>query len=573
MSRAEKVVAGVLALAAVLSGADAIGFGSLYTLRVLSMAGIFAILALGYRFIFGQAGALSLAQGTFMGVGAYVSGILAVRYGVAFDAALPASVAAPVLLALLVAVPVLRLETHYFALATLIVGHLALLIAVQWESVTGGANGIGGVPGLSLFGLPVRSGGPTLALVWCLVAAGGTLGWLVTRGRRGLAYALLRTHPVAAAAAAIDGSRLRLIALLLSAAYAGVAGSLYAHVLRVISPDVLGFPVMVTCLTIAVIGSRTRIAGAIAGAVLIIELPEWFRFLRDFYLLAYGAILLAVVIVMPEGVIVAAERFAARWLPAPPAQPPSPGPPPAPPRPAGGTLLEIARLSRRFGGVVALADVSFSLRPGEVVGLIGPNGSGKTTLLNAITGIFPATSGRVTFGGQDITHRLPHRIARGGIARSFQSVALLEDRTALDNVAVAIDAGDAAARAEAVTLLTMMGSEDVAMAPAGSLPFGTRRRIEIARALALRPALLLLDEPAAGLSENEQADLAACLRRLSGAGVAVLVIEHNIRFLAGLADRLICLDGGAVIAQGAAAEVLAERRVIAAYLGEATPGG
>ncbi len=553
-----------------------------YAMRVLSVAGIYALLATGYSFIFGQAGALSLAQGTFMGLGAYVSGILATRYGIPFDAALPASVGLPVLVALLVAVPVLRLQTHYFALATLLIGQVALLVATQWQAVTGGANGIGGVPPVSLLGYVLVGRLPNLLLVWALVGLGAVLAWQATRGRLGWAFAVLRAHPVAARAIGLDTGLLRLTAFLLSAAYAGLAGSLYVHALGVLSPDVLGFPVMVTCLTIAVVGSRLRVAGALAGAVLITELPEWARFLRDDYLLAFGCILLLVVVAVPGGLVEAAERLLHRVWPAPPVAIPTATPLPlgVPPCP-GAALLRVTGLRRSFGGVRALDDVSLHVQPGEVLGLIGPNGSGKTTLLNAITGVFPPDAGGVLLAGAQIVGRPPHAIARLGIARTFQTAALVAELSALDNVAVARDAariglrrallaGPRAAepaRGQAMALLDRMGAGSHAATPAGALPPGLARRVEIARALATAPRLLLLDEPAAGLNETEQADLAARLRQVAADGVALLVIEHNMPFLLPLADRMICLDGGRLIAGGTPQAVQADPRVIEAYLG------
>jgi branched-chain amino acid transport system permease protein len=569
---------------------------SSYAMRVLALAGIYALLAIGYRFIFGLAGALSLAQGTFMGIGAYVSGILATRFDIPFDAALPLSIGVPVLLALLVAIPVLRLQTHYFALATLLIGQIAALAATQWQSVTGGANGIGGVPPLALLGWPITGRLPTLLTIWALVALGAAFAWQVARGRLGDAFAVLRSQPAAARAIGLDTGLLRLTAFLLSAAYAGLAGSLYGHAIGVLSPDVLGFPVMVTCLTIAVVGSRLRVAGAIAGAVLIIELPEWVRFLRDDYLLAFGCILLLVVVAVPGGLTEAAERLLGRlWVAPPEALPmggyPHPGPLPKwegeGRRGTGGEVLfEVAGLGRSFGGVRALEDVSLDLRAGEVLGLIGPNGSGKTTLLNAVTGIFPPDAGRIRLGGRDIAGHAPHRIARLGVARSFQTAALVPSLSALDNVAVACgaarlglwralcagprDRDRAAARARAMALLDRMGAAPDAATLGAALPPGVARRVEIARALATEPRLLLLDEPAAGLNETEQADLAVRLRRIADAGIALLVIEHNMPFLAPLVDRMICLDHGRLIAAGTPQAVQADPLVIEAYLGTPT---
>jgi branched-chain amino acid transport system permease protein len=585
MTRAGRSVSLLLLACGAAYGGYAIAYGSSYTLRVLSLAGIFAVASLGYQFIFGHAGALALSQGTFMGVGAYVSGILALRWGVPFDASLPFGIGAPVLLAAVIGIPVLRLQTHYFALATLVIGQIVSLVAVEWIGLTGGANGLGGVPGFSLFGVPVRNGWPTLLLVWACVAIGAVLLWQATRGRLGAAFAIMRASETAARSIGIDTARLRYVAFLLSAAYAGVAGTFYVHAIRVVSPEVLAFPVMVTLLTIAVVGGRLRIAGAIAGAVLVIELPEWFRFLRDTYLLAYGCLLLLVIVALPEGIAGTAERLLSRILPARTRSAPDSVPlAPLARRPAADVpLLAIRDVGRRFGGVVALDDVSMTVRAGEVLGLIGPNGSGKTTLVNAITGIFPARSGTISFGGVDITSALPHDIARTGIARTFQTVAVVDELSVIDNVALArgaptiglvqamragwTDAGGARARAEAMTLLRRMGVADQAMRPCGVLPYGLRRRVEIARALATRPLLLLLDEPAAGLNETEQADLALRLRGLADEGLSLLVIEHNMPFLAPLADRMVCLDAGRVIAEGRPAEVQADARVIEAYLG------
>ena len=575
----------VLLLAVLAFLAWTAAFGSFYDIRVLSIAGIYALLALGYQFILGQAGALSLAQAAFMGVGAYTSGILELRLGLAFDASLVLAIGAPVLLAAAVAAPVLRLNTHYFALATLIISQVCLLVANEWQSLTGGANGLDGVSAVTLFGIPIAPGLPLLAVTWSFVALGALLAWQCGRGELGKSWALMRASPSAASSIGLDQPKLRLIAFLLSAAYGGLAGALYAHTLHVISTDALSLPVMIACLTAVIIGGRTQVGGALAGAVLVTEMPEWFRGLHDWYLLAYGAILLVVVIAAPGGLVGAIQLVLARLRPAGRIPAPMARPLPARSFSHSGALLRVDGLSKQFGGVHAVDDLSLTIDDGASVGLIGPNGSGKTTAVNLITGFYRPDRGRIELAGADISRWPAHLIARAGIGRTFQTAALVDEMSVLDTVALArfgahVGAKDVlrvdwrnarldGARAEAADLLARMGVLDAASAPCGVLPYGLRRRVEIARALALQPRLLLLDEPAAGLNETEQADLARRLRGLKSDGVALLVIEHNLAFLSPLVERMICLDHGRVIAEGSPAEVQRAPLVVEAYLGGA----
>jgi branched-chain amino acid transport system permease protein len=550
-------------------------FDTAYDLRVFTLAGIFAILTLGYQFIFGHAGALALTQGTFFGLGAYITGLLGIKFGWGLAVTLPLSTLGPLLVALLVATPVLKLESHYFALATLGIGQVMLVIALSWESLTGGANGLPGVPGAVIFGETVPRGLPLAAFVWALVALAALGSWQFTRGLLGRAFTVMRENDIAAMSIGIDIWRLRLAAFLLSAAYAGVAGALYVHTVRVVSPEVLEFHVMVAVLTMAVVGGRTRVAGAILGAFLLVHLPEWFRFLGKYYLIAYGAMLLAMIIVAPYGLLGAAERWRARWFPERAPSPPAPAVPAAAARtrPAG-PLLEAKNLAIAFGGVRALDEVSLSIARGEIFGLIGPNGSGKTTLVNCITRIYALARGSIVFAGRNIMRLAPFEVARLGVARTFQNINLVEDMSALDNIAAARaglrrDARLDQARREAMHLLEQLDVGHVAMQPCGGLAYGLKRRVEIARALALEPQLLVLDEPAAGLNPTEQADLAARLRRLSEGGLTLLVIEHNMPFLMPLATRIACLDYGRIIASGSPADIRADSRVIEAYLGAA----
>jgi branched-chain amino acid transport system permease protein len=570
--------------------AYALFFASPYDLRVLTLCGIYALLVLGFQFVFGHAGAVSLAQATFFGIGGYVTGILATRFGFPFLVTFPLSIAGSALLAVVIAVPVLKLEEHYFSLATLGIGLVVLLLAIQWSDVTGGTNGLAGIPSIELPGFTVSDRRSILWFVWGVVGLGCLLAYQLTRGLYGQAYHLMRENREAAASLGLNIAELRFSAFVLSAAYGGAAGALMAHVIHVVSPENLDLAFMVTCLTMTVIGGRTQIAGAILGACLIVYLREWFRVLENYYMIAYGTAALAALILAPYGLIGAVERLRSSLFGPSRAVPP----PTAAPLPrslardaqvaALEPLLSVDNVALAFGGVKALDGVSLTCRQGEIVGLIGPNGSGKTTLLNVISGLYSCDVGSVAFLAHDITRDPAYAIARFGIARTFQHIHLVDDLSVLDNIAVARAGPDGGglmramatlgrdprldtARRIAIAAADRLGIADIAMEPCGRMPYGTRRRVEVARALATGPRILLLDEPAAGLNEREQRDLADRIRTFGADGITVLVVEHNLVFLAALAERLICLDRGKVIASGLPENVRREPAVIEAYLG------
>ena len=328
---------------------------------------------------------------------------------------------------------------------------------------------------------------------------------------------------------------------------------------------------MVTILTIAVIGGQGRIAGAIAGAFLLIHLPEWFRGLESGYLILYGLALLATVIAAPWGLVGSLERLRSRILPQPPRPTPAPSaPPPAPTLPATYPMLYVEGFTKSFGGVRAVSDVTLQLDSGQILGIIGPNGSGKTTLINLITGLESTDSGRLYVSGVDITSQAPHRRAHAGITRSFQTATLPPDITVLEAVTaarIAIDRDLGTARSHAMHFINQAGLKDLVHSRCGTLPPGPRSTVELARALARQPLVMLLDEPAAGLTEAEQADLARRLRATADTGTAVLIVEHNMPFLLPLADRILCLDEGRTIAEDTPASIRRDPAVITAYLG------
>lgn len=561
-----------------------------YDLRLLTLAGVFAILVIGYQFIFGYVGELSLSQGAFFGFSAYITGILAAKAGLGFIETFILSIGGCVLLAALISIPVLRLASHYFALATLGIGQVLWLLAIDWQSLTGGAIGLSGVPLPKLFGGQIARGWPLLLFVWMFVLLAAAVAYQTKRGLYGLACHMVRQNAVAARALAIDPDSLRFAMFLLSAAMAGVAGALHAHTIRIVSPEGLDFKVMISCLTMAVIGGRTHIWGAIAGALLIVHLPEWLRGFEQSYVLITSSILILILIVAPDGMAGLIERILPKRTRSKETVPRKfDDSRSAPPQgrallPSETPILSIQNLTKAFGGVHALNGVSFSLMRGSITAVIGPNGSGKTTLVNCITGIYRADSGSIVLGGNNIVGVTSNEIASRGVARTFQNLRLVEDMSVLDNVAVARFGAEGAslakamltgrhdpvlarAREYAMHMLRRFNLDGLAGTECGSLAHGTKRLVEIARAICLEPMVLLLDEPAAGLNESEQAELAEHLQVLAAQGLTLLIIEHNMEFLKTLATHMVCLDYGQLIASGRPNTIYQDERVIEAYIG------
>jgi len=477
-----------------------------FGVRLVTLIGIYALLGLGYQLVFGQLGALNLAQGALFGVGAYAAALTMPVFGDFSFIAAPLAAAAT---AALVAGPILRLQSHYFALATLALAALVGLVAVNAEDLTGGANGLTG------FGPAATHGKLLMALVWIVLIVSVIAYARLSRGPWGEAARLLREAPLAAATLGIDGPRWRFVAFVIGAAFAGFAGACSASLSGVVSPEVVGFPIMLICLTSVVLGGVRHPMGAVLGAALAVCLPELFRGLQGAWLLAYAAATLAVVLWAPQGLAGQIERPAARRAPAMPDL--------SKPR-QRRQLLTLDRVTKRFGGVEALLGVSFTVGCGEIVGLIGANGSGKTTLLNVIGGLERADGGTIMLDGTPLERLPAHLVARAGLGRTFQTPAVEPTRSA-----------------------------------------------ELARVLEGQPTFLLLDEPAAGASDLEREQLAELLGRLRDNGHGVLIVDHDIELLTRVCDRLVCLDRGRVLAIGRPDEVRADSRVRASFLGLSAP--
>lgn len=543
--------------AAVLGLGGVLALGDAYAIRVATLVGIYAIAAIGYQLVFGRLGLLSLAQGAFFGLGAYASALLTTALGLPVPLGLVAAIVVPALTGAAVALPIARLESHYVALATLGLAQLALLAATNLD-LTGGANGLYGVPPIAV-GAAGLTGPAMLGLVWAAVLAALLAGRAVLGGGRDARLATLRDAPLAATALGLDPVPARIALFAAAGGLGGLAGGLQAHGLGVVSPAVTGFEVMVTILTIAVVGGRGSLPGAVAGAALLVPLPEVFRFLEGSYLVAYGVVLLAAIVLLPRGL----DGKLRDWLPR--TAPAIPAPRPETRRKTGKALV-VEGLSKRFGGVLALDGVSFAVPAASVVGLIGANGSGKTTALNLISGLERPDQGRIRIGGVPVADRPAHHRTALGLGRGFQHPEVPRELFVLE--AAAVGAPD---RAAAMTALRRVGLAGRAADPVAALGAADLKLLDLARALATGPDALILDEPAAGLTTQERAALAHLLRELAGSGLAVLVVDHGMDFLLPLADRLVCLDAGRVIAAGLPEAVRRDPAVIAAYLGSGAP--
>lgn len=540
----------VLLLAA---GGGLIGAGDDYALRVATLVGTYAIAAIGFQLVFGRLGLLALSQGALFAVGAYSLALATVTWGWPPLAGLGLSVVVPAVAGALVAIPIARLQSHYVALATLGLAQLVLLAVTNLE-ITGGANGMYGLPPLTVLGLDLSDGWRLFAVVWVGVAlALGVFGWVTASGRAAR-LATLRDAPLAAVSLGLDPVGARLLVFTVAGALAGFAGGFQALGLGVVSPAVARFDVMVTLLAIAVVGGRGSAWGAVIASVILIPLPEVFRGLEQAYLLAYGVMLLAAVILLPRGI----DGLVARVLP----DLPAPVPEPKRAKARKISVLRAEKLTKRFGGVQALDGAGFDARAGELTGIIGANGSGKTTLLNIVTGLETADGGIVRLDAIPLLAQPPRARAALGLARGFQQPEIPAGLDVLEAVSAA------GSEAAGMAALERVGLTRLARRPTTALGPADRRRLDIARALAAGPTVLLLDEPASGLSASERADLAVLLRALAGEGMAVVVVEHGMDFLLPIADRLVCLDAGRVLAAGLTDAVRADPAVVAAYLGE-----
>jgi len=429
-------------------------------------------------------------------------------------------------------------------------------------------------------------------LIWLLVLAALWSTHNILDSRPGRAIRALRGGLDMVEAFGVDAARLKIVVFVYAALLACVSGWLYAHLQRFVNPTPFGINQGIEYLFMAVVGGAGSVWGAVLGATLITLLKEVLQDILpsllgrqgNFELVVFGILMVLLLQFARDGV----WPWVARLLPRPrPAQVPDAAPLPARARAStSGPLLRVDHARKQFGGLVAVRDLSFEIRQGEILGLIGPNGAGKSTTFALISGALPLTSGEIVLHGASIGSRPPYQIAQLGIGRTFQHVKLIPGMTVLDNVAIGaylrgasgvvqaalkLDrAEEARTKAEAARAIARVGLRDHAFDSAGSLALGQQRIVEIARALAADPALLLLDEPAAGLRYLEKQELARLLRTLQAEGVTILLVEHDMDFVMGVTDRLVVMDFGEKLAEGVPGEIQRNPAVREAYLGGVT---
>lgn len=576
------------------------------SLSILVLVLLYTPIVAGIAVLSGYAGQVSLGQAAFYGSGAYITAILTTRAGLSPWLGIPAAVLGSALLAYLVGRPILALRGHYLVIATLGLNIIVVVLLRQWSGLTGGANGLSGIPPLQAFGMPLRgdlfyyyaTGVVALLALWASAN--------LVRSRFGRALLFVRTSEAAAAAFAVDAARMKSLAFVWSAGLASLSGALYAHYVTFISPSPFDFTFSVELLVMAVVGGLASIPGAAVGCFLFVVLRQLLARALPATLgagasaqaevVVFGLILALVVVLAPEGLW---PSVAGWWRKRRSARPaaigadakygaPS-GPSGAPAGEAGSRdaapILAVREATRRFGGLTAVAAVSFDARPGEVLAIVGPNGAGKTTLFNLVSALVTPSSGTIRLLGRDVTRLAPDEVARLGVARTFQAPRLVPHLTALENAMLGLYAAERVgfaqavlgltgreegwAREEASRALATVGASAFAGTRAADLPFGAQRLVELARALAARPRLLLLDEPASGLTQAERRTLAELVRAVRDRGTAVIVVEHDMRFVMELADRILVMHHGEAIAEGTPDEVRRNADVVAAYLGEA----
>ena len=556
----------------------------------LDYIGLYAMVVLGLVLLTGVAGLTSFGQAAFVGLGAYASAYASTTLGLSPWVGLACGLALTLVVALLLAGVTLRMSGHYLPLATIAWG-LALFFLVGNLDVVGKFDGIQGIPPVAIAGVELRSGRASYGLIWSVALLGALALRHLLDSRPGRALRALKGGTLMAEAMGVATFRYKVLAFVIAALYAAVSGWLFAHYQRSVNPSPFGLQMGIEYLFMAVLGGVGLVGGALVGAagVKIAEdqLQNWLPALLNtsgpVELVVFGMVLILVLQVTPDGLWSLATRRMPVRRHDPAAWAGAPALARAAPPARGEAVLSVRQARKQFGGLLAVNDVSFDVRAGEIVGLIGPNGAGKSTLFNLITGVLPLTGGEVHYRGERVSGLASRAIARRGMSRTFQHVRMIPDMSVLENVALGAHRRGSAGvlramlrldrrdehrlLAEAWKQLDRIGMAALADEPAGNLALGQQRLMEIARALCTDPALLLLDEPAAGLRLKEKQALGEVLSQLRVEGMSLLLVEHDMDFVMTLTDRIVVVEFGTKLTEGTPGQVREDPAVRAAYLG------
>jgi branched-chain amino acid transport system ATP-binding protein len=556
-----KAIMILAAIAAAVAASAVCLFAPGYYAYLMGTLATTALVGVGLNILLGLAGEVSLGQGGFLALGAYGVGVLTTKAGLGFWEALPLAVLLVAAISALLSIPALRLTGPYLAMVTIAFGFIVESVSVEWRDLTGGASGLVGIPS------PFGTGGTALlSCAFCVIALIAFRYFMSSP--LGLAMQASASAPLAARGIGINPLPVRTMAFVLAAVTAGLAGGLQAALTGFIAPSSFPFSQSILFLLVVVVGGAGRTLGPLLGAAVVVLLPELLAGLAEDRLLFFGAGLLLVLWIAPGGLAGAISRFATGEKSASKPPPNIEAALAHIAKARGDLVAESVRVA--FGGVVAVAGVDLVAQSGKVTSVIGPNGAGKTTLLNIISGFQPPNSGKVSVGGRETTSMMAFDVVRNGVARTFQTAQPFGNLSVLDNVRVGLLHGSWSGEASpelARSLLALVGYYGADDRPASSLPHVDRRLLEIARALGAAPAVLLLDEPAAGLDDADTAKLGSLLQRLARAGLAVVLVEHDMSLVMSISDEIVVLDTGRRIAAGSPAVVRADPAVKAAYLG------